>query len=474
MLRTLWLVMTMTLAALAQPAAAQYRGMAVGWPHRSGGNYAAYYPGNAPSGGPAYYVARPTTATLNYGQVQYAPGGYTTYMPVTAAYANPAYTAGYGAPGYAASYAQQPMTTAYYGGTTAAYYAPAQSAYAPLQSYRVSPAGGVSTGGEAFAGYGQPTTINYVPPRFSYRTAYAPVPVYMYRPVTVYDPVTAQPVTCLQPTTVTGCQAQRHRWFGHGWFSWLKHGGCGAAPAPAAVPMAAPTVTYCAGGACQAPCGQQPYYPMQPQVIIPAVPAPGTAPPSIYTPIPAGPTIPPPGTRIIPGPGATPADIPPNLNPGGRILQPGMPVNPLPRSTTPGVPLFPVDPSGGGQGASYSPSGAGYAAPADPYSGSGLSGPVLRAPTAPSPPAFNPGIQPVPDPAAGRSPRPASRAPQLLDPRDKTANPGDQRWGVVPAVWPTKDRPLATQAIEQSPYRVYRERSLSTQEYDDSGWTSSR
>src|SRR5688572_16563253 len=103
MLRTLWLVMTMTLAALAQPAAAQYRGMAVGWPHRAGGNYAAYYPGNAVSGGTAYYVARPVIAAGNYGQVKYAPGGYTTYMPVTAAYANPAYTAGYGAPGYAAS-----------------------------------------------------------------------------------------------------------------------------------------------------------------------------------------------------------------------------------------------------------------------------------------------------------------------------------------------------------------------------------
>ena len=33
---------------------------------------------------------------------------------------------------------------------------------------------------------------------------------------------------------------------------------------------------------------------------------------------------------------------------------------------------------------------------------------------------------------------PANTAPQLLDPRDKTAG-RDPRWAVVPAQWPTKD-----------------------------------
>ena len=449
-------------------------------------------PTNAASYGAANYGAA-GYAPAGYVAAGYAPGNYATYMPVTAAYANPSYAAAYGAAlshaqSYSASYAQpytqqyaqQPATAAYYSPATTAYYAPAPAGYAPLQAYRVTPAGGASAGAEAYAGYGQPTAINYVPPRFAYRTSYAPVPVYMYRPVTVYDPVTAQPVTCLQPATVTGCQTQRHRWFGHGWFSWLKHGGCGAAPAPAAVPLAAPTVTYCAGGSCQVPCGQQPYYPAQPGVIIPTIPAPATtAPPSIYTPIPsmpAGPTVPPPGTRFP----TSPADIPPNLNPGGRILQP-----PTPGST----PLFPVDPSGIPSGSGLG--GASYRAPADPYANSGMTGPMLRPPTttsAPSSaparapasaPAFNPGIQPVPDPAAGKPPRPVNRAPQLLGPRDKTATPGEQRWGVVPAVWPTQDRSVAAKAIEQSPYRVYHERSFSTPavnpaNYDDSGWTSSR
>lgn len=505
MVRAPWLALSMIVAALAGSAQAQYRGMAVGWPHQAGGNHAAYYPGNAVAGGPAYYVARPTYAA-NYGAAAYAPvgsmasgyapGAYATYMPVTAAYANPSYAAAYGAaPAYSQSYsasyaqpyaqqyaqqypqqyAQQPATTAYYGPATAAYYAPAPATYAPLQAYRVTPAGGASAGAEAYAGYGQPTAINYVPPRFAYRTSYAPVPVYMYRPVTVYDPVTAQPVTCLQPATVTGCQTQRHRWFSHGWFSWLKHGRCGAAPAPAAVPLAAPTVTYCAGGNCQVPCGQQPYYPAQPGVIIPTIPAPATtAPPTIITPIPsspAGPTVPPPGTRFP----TSPADIPPSLNPGGRIIPP----------TTPGsTPLFPVDPSGVPTGSGLG--GASYRAGADPYANTGLTGPVLKPPTTTSAPlsspvrppttapAFNPGIQPVPDPAAARPARPVNRAPQLLDPRDKTATPGDQRWGVVPAVWPTNGR-SAARATGPSPYRVYQERSLNTSavnpaEYDDSGW----
>ena len=53
-------------------------------------------------------------------------------------------------------------------GTAAAcgyYPQPAATAgYAPLQSYRVTPAGGEQRGGEAYANYGQPTAVNYVPP----------------------------------------------------------------------------------------------------------------------------------------------------------------------------------------------------------------------------------------------------------------------------------------------------------------------
>jgi hypothetical protein len=88
---------------------------------------------------------------------------------------------------------------------------------------------------------------------------------------------------------------------------------------------------------------------------------------------------------------------------------------------------------------------------------------------------LHPSIQPVPDPAVNQPARPVNRAPQLLDPRDKTAALGDRRWAVVPAVWPKPQLP----AGEQSPYRVYQQRSLTepaaaSSEYDDSGWTSAR
>src|SRR5207244_12400727 len=102
-----------------------------------------------------------------------------------------------------------PAAGAYYGPAmpATAYYAPVTANYAPSNSYAATPAGLSSGGSEAAAYLGQPTTLNYVPPRVTYRTTYAPVPVYMYRPVTAYQPVgayqaaIAQPATCLQAST---------------------------------------------------------------------------------------------------------------------------------------------------------------------------------------------------------------------------------------------------------------------------------
>ena len=455
--------------ALPHAAHAQYRGMPAGWPQQAGGTMAYYPSGNASAyGQPAYFVARPTVA----------------------AYANPGY---FGAYASAPNYAQRPVTAAYYGAPTTAYYAMgaaqyaqpqyaqpqyaqpqyAQPQYAPLNAYRVTPAGGSSAGAEAYAGYGQPAAVNYVPPRFVYRTAYAPVPVYMYRPTTVYDPVTAQPVTCLQPTTTSTCMPQRHRWFSHGWFSWLRHGWCGQGSCGAA-PVTVPTTAY-----CNPPCGQ-PYYPAQPNVIIPTVPAPGsTAPPVIISPIPAGPTVPPPGTRFPSGAAVSPADVPPSLTSPRTPLGPPatVPGSAIPRNPVPGSPSFPVDPSPSPfTPGSTAPSGSGFGGGGTFPAGANYSpGPVLRPPTAEASPTLHPSIQPVPDPAVNQPARPVNRAPQLLDPRDKTATPGDRRWAVVPAVWPKQ----ALRASEQSPYRVYQERSLNTpaansSEYDDTGWTSAR
>jgi hypothetical protein len=102
---------------------------------------------------------------------------------------------------------------------------------------------------------------------------------------------------------------------------------------------------------------------------------------------------------------------------------------------------------------------------------------VIRAPELR--PALPPSVQSVPDLDAPL-PRPASAAPQLLDPRDKTAT-RNSRWAVVPALWPTKssrsnqlsERPtVETKAHEArglagSPYISSQ---LGTSDYDDRGW----
>ena len=518
--------------AAAQFQYVQYRGMAPGWPNQQAGNYTAYY---APQyGQPMYYVARPTTA----------------------AYANPAYFGGYNV---ARAAAQQPMTAAYYApqGTTANYgaapaqYAPAQYApaqYAPAQysatnAYSVSPAGSSTAGAEANSYYGQPTAVNYVPPRFTYRTTMAQVPVYMYRPVTAYQPVAGQPmigqpVTCLQPATTTQCVPQRtrtHSWFGHSLFNW-GHSSCASG---ACGPQ--PTTAYCAPAVattCNSPQCGQPYYPAQPGVVIPVIPAqptivPGTtAPGTIITPLPpAGPTIPSPPTRFGPpasGSVISPADTRPSLSPGAFGPRTTVPSTTVPSTTVPfnSPGSFPVNPNTSPGVITPAPAtpftpgstgpfgtGTGYAPAVDPYSNSSttsstststqvgpIRGPEQRADVPaksiqePKGPVLAPGVQTVPDPDALQPASPNNRAPQLLDPRDKTAAVNaqpqkplraDQRWAVVPAVWPKPEVTVAAPPAN-SPYRSYEKRSYHTDPerpadttenaaaYDASGWTSGR
>lgn len=539
-------------ASMSQMAGgADYRGMATGWPVYSNGYNAAGYAA-PPAGNPAYYVARPVSA-------QIAQPGRTgvMYVPTRAAYANPSYYAAYGR----SPVAYQPVTAgyapaaAYYAPAAApAYYTPVTANYAPANSYAVTPAGLSSAGSEAAAYYGQPTALNYVPPRYTYRTAYAQVPVYMYRPVTTYNPITAQPVTCLQPTTVSTCQAQRQRCSSFSWlnpFTWFNHSSC-AAPRCGSVP---PTTSYCGTAASQ--CGQ-PYYPIQPVTpVIPVVPAPATTlPPNTIPSFPrgstvipqAGPTVPPPptvpfGTRgTVTTPGLAPADLQPRLPAGTAVPAPGSTfapggaiITPIPSNPAPGgtfgappattvppssFPTAPAQPSIGfgtgsfGTGTNYPPavdpyspaltpasnatsaSGSAGAAPptsamppaADkngpPHSvfGSGFrpapaqshNSNVIRAPELR--PAMPPNVQTVPDLDATLPPRPANSAPQLLNPRDKTASAAS-RWAVVPALWPqhpvkhtssthlvqtsnVKQVPAATQPVSDG--------------YDDGGWRSGR
>ncbi|MDX1948513.1 MAG: hypothetical protein SFU86_24215 [Pirellulaceae bacterium] len=485
-------------AALLTPvASAQYRGMPAGWPQASG-----TFPQVAAAGtgfAPAYVVARPVQ------QVQ--------FVPVRTAFANPAYLGAYNMPASAMMPVGQPATTAFMAPQTMvapqAMVAPTTVRFSPTFSYAASPAGNVSSGAEAFAGFGQPQPINYVAPRVVYRTTMMPVTVYAWRPVTTYQPVTAQPTTCLQPAApTTSCQTARSR---TGFLSWLnpfnwgscgRSSGCGAAP----------TTSFCGAAACQpaTTCGTsgcgQPYYPAQPTIVVPTTPGaiittpPANLNPTIRSPIIGTPTVPSPPTRF-PANTVPPADSRPSLPPG-TIINPGTnpgSFNPAPSGG------FPVSPPAGG----FNPGPTGsfpatnnYPPATDPYSsGAALgtpqprveaSGPLMTQPTPlmtpPAPvvtqpgyspaPALNSSVQPVPDPAARQPKSPANRAPQLLDPRDKTAR-AEGRWGVVPAVWPSRPAASLTSSGQSRPYaeRSYSQPSapaINPADYDDGGWKSAR
>jgi hypothetical protein len=181
------------------------------------------------------------------------------------------------------------------------------------------------------------------------------------------------------------------------------------------------------------------------------------------------------------------------LAPGGTIVNPAVPSNPIPAAPSGG---FNPSPSGG----SFTPvPGSGFYPPSnDPYSSSsGASlgapeyksatpvGPILTQPESARGSALNSSVQPVPDPDAKSPPRPLNRAPQLLDPRDKTARSADPRWAVVPAIWPSK----LTTTTARSGTKPYSERSysepraevrpvstptLNPADFDDGGWKSAR
>jgi hypothetical protein len=110
---------------------------------------------------------------------------------------------------------------------------------------------------------------------------------------------------------------------------------------------------------------------------------------------------------------------------------------------------------------------------------------VIRAPDLG--PALPPSVETVPDLDAPQTPRPVNSAPQLLDPRDKTAT-RDSRWAVVPAQWPKKE--LAPRQLSERPVvvtKAYESRNVvataaspynSSQpnpaDYDDRGWKSAK
>jgi len=173
---------------------------------------------------------------------------------------------------------------------------------------------------------------------------------------------------------------------------------------------------------------------------------------------------------------------------------------PLPGGTTPLPGSFPTTSPPTTPGAGFGTGGFGtgtnYAPARDPYAGStprpnansagptrsvfgsgyhtGGSEQTIRSPELG--PALPAGVQTVPDPDANQLPRSINKAPQLIDPRDKTAAGYDSKWAVVPAVWPTKqamtgqlsERPVVATSAHES------FKQPSPADYVDGGWKSAR
>jgi hypothetical protein len=499
------------LAAGGQVAYGQnvVRGAVPGWPASSG-----YY---APQNVYRFTSGSPIV------QAQFTPGGTTAYYapPATSrmAYAVPAMGS------YQVSYpgAAQPgvATTAFYGGHSGvkrvAYLAP-QVVYRPV-----------------------PVQV----PITYYR------PQVVYQPAAVGG-VAVAPVTCQKATTCTTTTCGTSRSTCWRPFAWLWGGsnsngcntGCGTTTCNYG----------CAPAACAPTgCGAVPYYttpPVIPTVVAPGTPFPAGVSPGVIT----TPTVPPPGTRlpssvspgttIMPGGsfGADPASQPPRIPFGTTV--PSNP-NPIPSGgfgSGSGISPAPVNPAPfnpGSGGTRIGPDGRPFVDPnlrpvfPDPYSSGSTTEsnsnnqPVMLTPPSSSAPVLGSGyrsetngrpslsqpenqpiaepgmqpsrspslmappssVQPLRDPHGDERKNLDNKAPQLITPGDRTAQ-ADNRWAVVPAVWPVRDTRPSQPVFGHEPVRqvsdssvstIHAQRAMPSQELvpvhtqlDDGGWKSAK
>ena len=488
------LAAALTALTFTLPAAGQYgaiRGLSGAPPAYYNGYYNAGY---APAAAPAY---------VGYG----APAaGY--YAPPTAGYYAPAYGAGY-APAYGAGggyYAAPRGVVAGYAPPAANYAAPygVQTAYYPAPSgyanYYAAPA--------AYAATTPAYRISYPAADYNARSAYQPAPpagfpaqtyAYVPRPaqqvvlyrVTVLDPVTNQPVNCLQPVAPTPACGSSCSSSGCRLFSWFRRGGCNSGGCT--TNYCAPTTcgTSNAVGGCGAaavpyynnvvpvnpPIGGVPVQPVQPftpvNPVSPANPGAVRIIPRPRTFLGEDTTVPPPGTRVItPGSNLPNNTIPGTTFPGGSAIPGGT----APADTRPSLQNIPDPPNSfnSGSGASFRrdtlrPRG-GDSRPSDTVILNTPSNSLNRSPARAT-------VKPVPDPAGHNRPNPkGGSAPQLLDPRDRTALRHSGGVDVVPAVWPRSGE-IATvsRRSEIRPAAAIQETSPPQVEtWDDSGWSSAR
>jgi hypothetical protein len=326
--------------------------------------------------------------------------------------------------------------------------------------------------------------VAYYAPQVVYRPV-AVVPVQYYRPVVAYQPAVVAPAPAAPATC--GSAPSCGSGSGCGWrpFAWLWGGSCSK------------NTCY------KAPCGTAAPYYTAPAIPVAPAPAPSTTviPTSPFrnptvTPGVVGGTVPPPPTRTpgtiitTPSTSVPPASTPPRLEPGTVIPSnpaPSTPYTPPPFNPAPSNPpplnrdyrpIYPdpysnPTPSSNNapmlQPPSPSINPSGYTNPSDrgnlqlPLQGPG----TITEPGLQTPP---PSVQPLRDPDG--EDRNRNRAPQLLSPNDRTAKL-NQRWGVVPAVWPVKTNEV--QAVAQSTPELEPVVPVTPQvQLDDSGWKSAR
>lgn len=286
----------------------------------------------------------------------------------------------------------------------------------------------------------QKTVVNYVP-QTHYRTTWARVPVTTYRPVTSSDPCTGCQVTCMKPCTSYTWQARRVP------YTTFR-------PVYSVINVAKPCTTTCNSCPTAAPtvvrspvtssgcsgCGNPSYSYTQPSYATPSYTTPSYATPTNQTvqPYYGTPATTAPATvPVNPTPAtATPADQAPILDPGG--IQSG-----LQGSNTPSFKLTPND-----------------VKPASRNQTPAFGRPMTA-------PQENDVVVPVPDPDADQQGiRPIEPAPQLLDPRDKTASsPVRRPWTYSPI---KVSRNLDTPPAITAP----RINAQPSEQWDSSGWHS--
>lgn len=191
-------------------------------------------------------------------------------------------------------------------------------------------------------------------------------------------------------------------------------------------------------------------------------PAPATRPFGSLGPAPVGGAVAQPPSGFVPS-GGNPADAAPSLNtPANPGLVPGAGTGVPPIGGAPTTSNYP--PAYGAPATGFGSPYDGGSVPSRTLQGQGTyTAPVVPpAVNADGTPATSSSVKPFSDPDRSPEAKPSTnQAPQLLDPRDRTARAQGASWPVVPAKWPARvtETAYSNSTIVQPRSNTYREMS---------------